>query len=81
MSAHKRKWLVQAPLGLVLIGFGLCLVIEAAFYKHAGAAVVNWVGYGTLALIIFNSGISVFGNAVVHKVHYDRTKKTEKLHS
>ena len=73
---HHRKWLLKAPLGLVLIGFGVCLVAEGAMRKYGGAETWDWVLYGTLALAVLNAGVSVFGGAVVHRVHVERLRET-----
>lgn len=75
MKSHYRKWLLQAPVGLVLIGFGASLIAEAAVYKYQGAATWDWVAFGTIALVVFNSGISVFGGAILHRVRYEREKE------
>ena len=69
---HRKKWLTQAPLGLVLIGFGVSLVAEAAMLKYGGAPWTQWVPYGTVALVVLNSGLSVFGNSILHRVRYER---------
>ena len=74
---HFRNWLIKAPLGLVLIGLGMCLVAEAALQKYDGAATLHWVLYGTFALVVLNAGISVFGGAVVHRSHFERLKEEE----
>jgi len=68
---HYRRWLIQAPLGLVLIGMGLCFAIECAFLKHGGANTWDWVGMGTGALVVFNAGISIFGDAILQRVRYE----------
>ncbi|MEL7247910.1 MAG: hypothetical protein AAFO03_05810 [Bacteroidota bacterium] len=74
---YYRRWMLRAPLGLVLVGFGLSLVIEAGFYKHSGAATWEWVGFGTLALVVFNSGLCIFGDAILQRVRYERTQLAE----
>jgi len=68
---HYRRWIIKAPLGLSLIGFGICLTLDAAFQKYNGADTWSWILYGTLALIVLNSGVSIFGDAVKHRVHLD----------
>jgi hypothetical protein len=55
---------VMAPAGLVLVGAGLSVSIDAAVRRAAGAAPRRWVGQGTLGLVVLNSGLSVFGDAV-----------------
>ena len=59
------KWLVFSPLGLALIGFGLTLVTDAARAKSAGEP---WFWYGTLALVVFNTGVVFFGEGVKNAV-------------
>jgi len=72
MNKDKKRWLLLATIGLILIGMGLCLVIDAAFFKESGAATIHWVAYGTGALIVFNSGISIFGQAVVERIKLEK---------
>lgn len=65
----------MAPSGLMLIGAGACLIAEGAALKYGGAGVWQWVLFGTLALVVFNPGVSVFGKAVVHRTHYERLRE------
>lgn len=46
---------IQATLGLLLTGAGLCMAIDAGFVRFNKGK--NWVLYGTAALIVFNAGI------------------------
>lgn len=73
---HHKRWLIRAPLGLVLTGFGLALVAEAALLKYDGAPVMHWVLAGTAALVVFNSGLSIFGSAVIARIR-DLQKRDE----
>jgi hypothetical protein len=73
-KTHYRRWLLQAPLGLIFTGFGACLIAEAANLKFEGANTLIWVGYGTMALVVFNSGLSIFGGAILHRVRYESMK-------
>lgn len=73
-NRHYRHWLIKAPLGLSVIGFGICLISEAAMDKYAGVPTWDWVIAGTLALIVFNAGLCVFGDAIIHRVHYERER-------
>jgi hypothetical protein len=73
MQTIKRKWLIFSILGLILIGAGLSLAIDAGFHKLQNPEGWNWVYYGTLALTVFNSGICCFGQGVIYKVRLDRT--------
>lgn len=65
MNTHKKKWLFLATIGLVLVGAGLSMTIDAGSVKANGG---NWFWYGTASLIVFNSGLCVFGTAIIEKV-------------
>lgn len=71
---HYKHWLIKAPLGLATIGFGACLVSEAAMWKYGGATTVEWGVFGTLALTVLNTGVCLVGDAVKHRVHYEQSK-------
>lgn len=73
MNKHRKNWLIQAPAGLVLIGFGACLIAESAILKAGGASWSQWVPAGTVALCVFNAGLSIFGNAILERVRYERS--------
>lgn len=75
MNKHYRNWLIQAPLGLVLIGFGACLIAESAMLKASGVNWTKWVLAGTIALSVFNAGLSVFGNSILERVRYERQER------
>ncbi|GAB2966084.1 hypothetical protein GCM10027048_40230 [Hymenobacter coalescens] len=72
---HKSKWLLFAPSGLVVIGFGACLVQWASEMKRDGAPTAQWVGAGTVALGVFNAGVSLFGRGVAESVLYQIREK------
>ncbi len=69
-----QHWLLKAPLGLLLTGFGAVLISEAAGKKFGGAPTARWVVAGTLALTVFNSGLSVLVDAGKHRAHYERLR-------
>ncbi len=62
---HYKRWLIISPLSLILIGTGLSMAIDAGFEKASGG---SWIVYGTIALIVFNSGICLLGAAIIHKI-------------
>jgi len=68
----KKTWTTLATSGLILVGFGLCLTIDAAFTRYEGAATSVWATYGTVGLVVFNTGLSLFGRAVVEQVKNQR---------
>ena len=74
---YYRRWLIQAPLALTIIGFGVCLVSEAAMLKYGGAETWDWGLSGTLALIVLNSGLSLLGDSVLQRVRYERHLKEQ----
>jgi hypothetical protein len=69
MKKAYQRWLIQAPLGLATIGFGACLIAEAAMAKYSGQP---WFWFGTFALCVFNSGLCIFGDAILWRVRYER---------
>jgi hypothetical protein len=65
----KAKWLIFSVTGLLLTGFGLSLAIDAGMNKFSNDP---WIAEGTIALIIFNTGLSVFGKAIAEFVWLKR---------
>lgn len=64
----------QAPTGLVLVGLGACLIAEAAMLKYGGTATWRWVAAGTIALAVFNTGLCIFGDSILHRMRYEQRK-------
>lgn len=71
---HKQKWLLYAPLGLILIGAGLSCFGEALIWKYEQAPFWNWFAFGTFSLVLFNSGLCFFGEAIIARVQYLKNK-------
>lgn len=74
---HKTKWLVFAPSGLMVIGFGVCLIQWASKRMQDGAATKDWVVAGTAALSVFNAGLCLFGRGVAESVLYQIKEKPQ----
>jgi hypothetical protein len=74
MDKHYRNWLYQAPLGLVLVGFGACLIAESAILKAQKVDTWQWVITGTISLCVFNAGLCIFGNAILERVRFEKNK-------
>lgn len=72
---HREKWLLLAPVGLLTVGAGACLVSWAGALKEKGAPTSKWVGAGTVALVVFNAGLSLFGHGVAESVLYQLKEK------
>ena len=69
---YYKRWLFQAPISLMIIGFGACLIAEGAIRKANGEP---WFWFGTVALCVFNSGICIFGDAVLYRMRYERASE------
>jgi hypothetical protein len=65
MTKDYKKWIFLAPLGLLLTGLGIAVILEAFHLKNSSFS--KWFIWGTLGLIIFNSGLSIFGQSIIHK--------------
>ena len=59
----KTKWLIYSISGLILLGLGLSLLGEAIIFKISNN--INWFYMGTIALIVFNSGICIVAEATL----------------
>ncbi len=68
MKTKIKTWIWQVPIGLILLGTGLSMAIDAGSQKANGQP---WFWYGTFALVLFNAGLCVFGDAVVKRVKYE----------
>ena len=68
----RSKWLIFSISGLILIGFGLSLLGEAIMLKYENKPFF-WLG--TLALIVINSGLCFFGNAIRYRIKMDSSRK------
>jgi hypothetical protein len=71
-NKHRKRWLIFAPLGLILVGAGLSMAIDAGAYRASGADTLNWVLYGTGALVVFNAGLCFFGQSIIHKIKSEK---------
>jgi hypothetical protein len=63
VSSNKR-WCIQAVARLLLTGSGLSMAIDAGLSKMQGG---NWFWYGTMALIVFQSGLCLVVDSVRFK--------------
>ena len=54
---NNSKWFFYSVLGFLLIGFGLSVFGEAIIKKYENHP--DWFYWGTVALVIFNSGICI----------------------
>ncbi len=75
IDRHFRLWLLLAPLGLSLIGIGLCIAMDTAVRRAEGVPFWTWFGWGTFGLVIVNTGISLVGDAVKHRTLFELKKE------
>jgi hypothetical protein len=71
MYKHYQEWNENAPRGLLLIGFGASLLGEAIVMKSHKKSFWKWFGLGTIALIVLNSGVSIFAEATKQRALYE----------
>jgi hypothetical protein len=69
-----KNWLLTSALGLGLFGFGLSLVGEALIRKYESTHWQDWFWWGTLALVVTNAGLAIFGKAITLRIKLDREK-------
>jgi len=72
---HKKKWLIFAPVGLLVIGAGASMVDWAGSLKTQGEPTKKWVLAGTAALVVLNAGVSLFGQGIVESVLHELREK------
>jgi hypothetical protein len=77
IAYQRRQWMIKAPLGVSLIGLGVSLVGEAAMVKYSGGATLDWILYGTVALVVLNAGLCILVDAGKHRAHYERLRDDE----
>lgn len=61
----RRTWITKSIIGLLMFGFGLCLLGEAIIAK---AEREPWFGLGTIALVVTNAGLSIFASSVIDRI-------------
>ncbi|MCL4248284.1 MAG: hypothetical protein KJ065_09070 [Anaerolineae bacterium] len=71
MDQHYEQWSTLAPRGLMIIGLGATLLAHSSSLKTRRKPFWQWFIMGTISLIVFNSGIAIFGEAVKHRAMYE----------
>jgi len=74
-SQHRMLWWRHGALGFISIGTGLSVTLDASAQRMANQVWWIWTVEGTLGLIVFMSGLGLFGSAVRHLVLMDLSKK------
>ena len=72
-NTHYTKWRWQAPLGLLAVGTGASMLGHATLKKaDPDESAWAWIAAGTGSLIVLNAGLCLFGDAIKHRMHYER---------
>lgn len=70
-QAYYKRWLIKAPIGLAILGFGIALIGESIMAKANATAFSDWFYFGTLSLIVFNAGLCIVIDAAKDRVIYE----------
>ncbi|MEM8523304.1 MAG: hypothetical protein AAGG68_01615 [Bacteroidota bacterium] len=73
-----RRWLFQSISGLIISSMGLCMVVEAGILKFQEASTLEWIGAGTVALMVFNAGLCLLIDALRFRMLRDQMSNDEK---
>ena len=71
MDQHYKQWSELAPRGLLTIGAGISIIGQAIILKARRRPSVIWIMLGVVGLIVFNAGLSMFGESVKHRTLYE----------
>jgi hypothetical protein len=80
-AVYRKRWLLYAPIGLLLIGFGLCVFGTALFKMRDQAPITEWFLWGTASLVLINAGLCFFGQAVKYSILHELTRHQNKTGS
>ena len=70
-NKHYRKWLLQMPLGFLLVGAGIIVIMYSANKRASD----EWLMWGIISATIITGGLGILGNAYIHKVKSDLIRK------
>ena len=68
MQEHFEKWSRFSVPGLILTGLGLSIIGHATINKAKGR---GWFLQGVIGLVIFNTGLALFGESVKARALYE----------
>jgi len=60
-----------------LLGFGISIIGDAIMIRTLGAEFSDWFFEGLIGLIVFNSGIGLFGKAVILRIQLNQGSNTK----
>jgi len=73
-NRHYKKWMLQMPVGFILVACGILLIVYAGNKRAAE----DWLNWGVVAAIIVTVGLGILGSSFVHKVKSDLIRKGRK---
>ncbi len=76
--AAKTKSLILAPIGLLLISFGLMVLTEAAHERRTGEDTQIWILLGVYSLVLLNVGLICAGQALRFRILSDVRRETRR---
>ena len=74
----RTKWMILAPIGLLLFSFGLTVLSEAAHQRRIGEPTQVWVLLGLYSLVLINAGLIFFGEALRFRILLDVRRETRR---
>jgi uncharacterized membrane protein HdeD (DUF308 family) len=77
-KSYHKKWMLFAPIGLLLVGAGLCVFGTALAKMRENAEFAEWFVWGTASLILINGGLCFFGSAIKYSILYELAAGREK---
>ena len=73
-NKHYRNWLYQMPLGLVFTAASIIVLM----YSIKNRPDEQWLMWAVISAVGFIIGLSLFGNALIHKMKSDLIRKSKK---
>jgi len=74
-NKHKKEYWTFGALGSLILGFGLCLLVESGFMKHGETQDWQWIGLGTISLVLIMSGINFLFKSFESKLELKKQSK------
>ncbi|TMI97619.1 MAG: hypothetical protein E6H06_01250 [Bacteroidetes bacterium] len=70
-NKHYQKWLFQMPVGFLLVGAGVIVIMYSANKRASD----EWLVWGLISAAIITIGLGILGNAYIHKIKSDLIRK------
>ena len=69
-----KRWFLQGTIGIITIGVGVSMLLEASHFRHSDPSAWKWVSFGTLSLIVFMAGLVTTIDSVRFRIRYEQEK-------